>query len=417
MSHRKYYQSHHSESTVNKQEGEVVLLDFDVGQPEFSPPGILSLTRVVAPILSPPHVYMVNDMNLKENMKQNCHLDSYFFGETSSKSDPTMFTSLVSKVMDSYNTHLTSTIGPSTSLGKEDLHGDNKKKQENTIYSKEYPQTLIVNTDGWVKGMGAEILSTIIDIVNPTHIIQILGHSKAKCFDLPSYCIPNECHLHVIETFSRGQNQLRETIQSSESFSRMPKITNNPGHAKSARLHALRFRAYFLGGADKLHSFQDIQFTHSGFKDPNGLLASIVGKMRPYTISLDSINFCIKAEEADIRDYLNANEKQSLTLDGLDATVVALCSTNNISHHEDLLHCPDEERLENILQQQTPRCLGLGIIRSIDRKRRLFYVLTPLLLSSLQSVNVIVGGGKYCCLLNFFAGWKRSLFFLSISMF
>jgi hypothetical protein len=72
----------------------------------------------------------------------------------------------------------------------------------------EYSQTpLIVNADGWVKCLGYEILSAIIEISNPDHIVQILGNTKAKSFDLTSFHSfnnSNSCSrrcVHTIQSF------------------------------------------------------------------------------------------------------------------------------------------------------------------------------------------------------------------------
>jgi polynucleotide 5'-kinase involved in rRNA processing len=32
---------------------------------------------------------------------------------------------------------------------------------------------LVVNTDGWVKGLGQELLGAVIDVVAPAHILQV----------------------------------------------------------------------------------------------------------------------------------------------------------------------------------------------------------------------------------------------------
>ena len=45
---------------------------------------------------------------------------------------------------------------------------------------------LVVNCDGWVKGMGSEVLGALIQVVKPTHILRIQGTSKSKKFEMPS---------------------------------------------------------------------------------------------------------------------------------------------------------------------------------------------------------------------------------------
>lgn len=67
---------------------------------------------------------------------------------------------------------------------------------------------LIVNTNGWVKGMGFEILSTVIDVVNPGHIAQIIGSTKAKLFDLSLHYVTNQA-IHVLSSHSISKKELK----------------------------------------------------------------------------------------------------------------------------------------------------------------------------------------------------------------
>lgn len=378
-------------SSKNKKK-EVMVMDCDVGQPEFHPSGLVSLLRISEPIFSPPHVHM---MMLKDNqIKQNTSnqksqiWDSYFFGETSSKADPTLYTTLIDKLMHSYESYnQTNDLLDLDSLVDE-------QEQEDTDSTTIPP--LIVNTDGWVKGMGAEILTTIIDIVQPTHIIQIKGHNKAKQFDLPAYSIPKYCQVYSVPTFQRGQNQLmakslsfHDDDQRENNYyehRNLPKIMNNAGHAKSIHLRALRLCTYFMGGASYLHTIPHLEFASSGFLDRNGIFASTIAKQCPYAVSFDDVQFCTTVEET--RDLLRLDEQRrdGYVLDGLNGSIVALCSNTTSNDREN--HSASDR------SNTIPRCLGLGLVRSIDKRRRLFYILTPVSPQTLEHVNCLLGGGK-----------------------
>ena len=43
---------------------------------------------------------------------------------------------------------------------------------------------LVINTMGWVKGMGLDLLNQIIAMSRPEHILQIVGNSEKKRFSL-----------------------------------------------------------------------------------------------------------------------------------------------------------------------------------------------------------------------------------------
>jgi hypothetical protein len=52
-------------------------------------------------------------------------------------------------------------------------------------------------------------------------------------------------------------------------------------------------------------------------------------------------------------------------------------------------------------------CLGLGIIHSIDAERKKFYIITPVPLASLQSVNTLVQTGLAMPASFFLKVWQR----------
>jgi polynucleotide 5'-hydroxyl-kinase GRC3/NOL9 len=165
----------------------VAILDLDSGQPKFSPPGLLTLSIVSKPIMSDPPMHIICiGQGCKNRDKGNATnengvtekvIASYFSGDITSKADPNTYIHIANKLM-----------------------GD------------EYSQTpLIVNTDGWVKGLGYKILSAIIGMSNPAHIVQILGNTKAKSFDLTSFHYANDDNpcsrcVHTIQSFDKYSN-------------------------------------------------------------------------------------------------------------------------------------------------------------------------------------------------------------------
>ncbi|EED92515.1 predicted protein, partial [Thalassiosira pseudonana CCMP1335] len=109
---------------------QVAILDVDCGQSELSPPGMMTLTILSRPLLSDPPLHMV--------------LASYFYGDITSKADPDTFINMTTQLMRTYAKLV---AGSSTAC------------------------PLVVNTDGWVKGLGAEILAAVIGATNPCHVV------------------------------------------------------------------------------------------------------------------------------------------------------------------------------------------------------------------------------------------------------
>ncbi|KAM6569841.1 hypothetical protein CsatB_017826 [Cannabis sativa] len=139
--------SRHLLNVLLKRYKKVAYLDTDVGQSEFTTPGFLSLTVVdkLTPDLTIPC--------LKTPER------SFFFGDTSSKRDPKGYLSYISALYDYY---------------RKEYSTANKEKTTKS----ELP--LVVNTPGWVKGVGYEILVDMLKYIAPTHVVKINISTKNK---------------------------------------------------------------------------------------------------------------------------------------------------------------------------------------------------------------------------------------------
>jgi len=392
---------------LTKQTSEVAILDLDSGQPELSPPGMLTLTVLKRPLLSdPPMNMVVGGCNIHNDDERFHHEAAYFFGDVTSKSDPDTFIQMVSQLMQQY----------------EKLNAE-----------KETPIPLIVNTDGWVKGFGYEILSAIIGAINPGHVVQILGNTKAKSFDMSSHVLlPSECigsnrkgmqqrHVHVIQSYDGG------TFAEYDDGNKSRRMSENSGYAESAtgtllatasdhRTH--RLCAYFVGGYEKmtsLHSRIDSEIEPVSFHKEKGLIDanSIIGwtlaSMLPYAVPFQSVRLFAPSGLLDstfemgctwnVAGHLASND----VLDSLNGAIVGLCR-NQFERNN-----PHAEFNSEIGAPILP-CVGLGIIRSIDRNRRIFYILTPVNSKLLEGVKCFVGGNIGLPLECVFRGTKSDSF-------
>jgi len=392
----------------------VSVLDCDVGQPEFTPPGIASLTLVPKPILSPPCVHMsmtsplsssssfpsgikkkkiktklsnVQDNNIYEK-KYQC-LSSFFFGDVLSKSDPLRYLNILGQLKSSYDEY-------------------NNNHRHNKL-------PLVVNTDGWVKGLGNEILGNIIQLINPTHIIQIMGSTRTKMFYLPQLVPPasstpddqqqqqqqqeysdHGAQIFTVDSYSLNNNN--KQITSNRNLTNYSKIQST-----SADLRCLKLCCYFLpGGYSSIFEHHHLRKNNmnntrnnvntsvffqsqAGIIDRYGVIAKKVSEMKPYVVSIDNIEICLEESDSGdvgIRDYINSQEYDTLSLDCLNGSVVGLLCRNVSS--ESSSH----------ISVETPQCLGLGIVRSIDTRQRLLFILSPLSLEEIQQTNLIHAGGK-----------------------
>ncbi|ORY84446.1 hypothetical protein BCR37DRAFT_378475 [Protomyces lactucae-debilis] len=124
----------------------VLYIDLDPGQPQFSPPGIMS-----AYLLMTPAHFMLSTGPIWKRPPQ--HLRSHWIGETSAKEDPSHYFECALDLIR---------------------------------IVERYPQAVVtINTPGWVKGTGLELLSSIIaaslQALSDTRIhVLHLGHSDLQ---------------------------------------------------------------------------------------------------------------------------------------------------------------------------------------------------------------------------------------------
>ncbi|CAL4949880.1 unnamed protein product [Urochloa decumbens] len=121
--------------------GKVGYLDIDVGQPEFTPPGFVSL-----------HVFEKQAKDLTILYLHN-PTRCFFFGDICAKRNPKL---LLSYIFDLYDYFL---------------------KEFYCFLDVDYPDKsaipLVINTSGWVKGTGLHVLTEMLKYVSPTHVIRV----------------------------------------------------------------------------------------------------------------------------------------------------------------------------------------------------------------------------------------------------
>jgi polynucleotide 5'-hydroxyl-kinase GRC3/NOL9 len=229
----------------------VALLDCDAGQPEMSPPGMLTLTLIHKPLLSPPHHHMVLG---EASLVTKQHANACFYGHVSSKADPSLYLQCISKLLQSY-----------TQVVKEDYDGDESKLP------------LLVNMDGWVKGMGFEILSAALNAVQPNHVIQLLGEVRSKVFDLTNVLQDGSAILHEAHSYRSSS----VTHESSISVAPVAAI-------QSSMYRSLRLCTYFMKSPE---IWDRIEFGQYGIGDYECEIGQTLASMEPYAVSMDSVQY------------------------------------------------------------------------------------------------------------------------------
>ena len=377
----------------------VAYMDCDLGQPELTPPGQVSLHLLDAPVVGPPHA------NLRRPEL------AYFVGTTSSKPEPLLYSAAVRALAE---------------------HAAAGQQQAASFAGDGLPsRPLVVNTDGWVKGMGEDLLGAVIDAVRPRHIVQILGSSTAKTFELDR--LPQGCQLHRVGAWSPIALPARGTPA--------------PARPSPQDLRTLRLVAYFLGrgcaaaddardegaggpdravgatydleggfaAADGSRDGGSMGATRNGgagelvsaslrggaVYDQEHEVAALLAARRPRRVPWRAVQVRVMNGSVPPSHVPHAVNGALVGLvavpgkpwEGGGAAAAAGVAAGAASGSSSCGAAPPAGPGPACLAQ-TPLspCVGLGIVRSVDTEKRVFYVLTPEPVEVLKGVNVLVVG-------------------------
>ncbi|KAM0034735.1 putative P-loop containing nucleoside triphosphate hydrolase [Helianthus debilis subsp. tardiflorus] len=270
----------------------VAYLDSDVGQPEFTPPGCLSLTILdsEATDMKPP--------------PERC----FFFGDISSKRDPQIYLTYIFALYDHYST---------TNSGV----------------------PLIVNTSGWVKGIGYDVLVDMLNHIAPSHVVNIRISAKSK--NLPSGAFWSQ------DGDARAITLLEINSARQDSLNRSVLVHKDSSHMRDLSI-VTYFRQCFCGDMN-MSSIKEI--------------ALALAAHSPYEVSVSAVNI----------KHLHCEVPKAEIFYSLNASIVGLAVNSEGSEHP-------------------PRCVGLGIVRGIDTSRRVLYIITPVPSNVLEEVDVLLQG-------------------------
>ncbi|CUS12268.1 unnamed protein product, partial [Tuber aestivum] len=146
----------------------IYYLDVDPGQPSFTLPSFLSLHVLKRPILGPPFTSPLLPKDL---------ITAHHIGYISPREDPSAYIRAILALLSDYRSAALTDPGP-----------------------------LLINSAGWVKSLGLELLQEIIQASCTTDIIYItpaLGHSIPITDVLPP---TNPPRVHVLESSSTSEN-------------------------------------------------------------------------------------------------------------------------------------------------------------------------------------------------------------------
>lgn len=281
----------------------VAYLDTDVGQPEFAPPGCLSLTILDTETLD------------SKILPERC----YFFGDISSKRDPEIYLTYIFALYDHY------------------------RKQYNQ-FSTESPSNngvpLIVNTPGWVKGIGYDVLVDMLKHIAPSHVVNICISAVSK--NLPSGAFwshdGDAGQVTLIEINSARQDSLNRSVL----------VQKDSRHLRDLSI-VMYFKQCFPSDMN-INSIKEI--------------SQALAAHPPYEVSVSAVNI----------KHLHFQVPKEEIFYSLNASIVGLAVDSESEH--------------------LPLCVGLGIVRGVDSLRGVgvVYIITPVPQDVLEDVDVLLQG-------------------------
>lgn len=340
-------------SLLNSQK-ELYFLECDVGQTEFTPPGLISLNRVCSPLLGPPFAHLRQPER------------SVFFGDISPKDRPEFYIKCINNVYQTYADH----------------------------YRNKIP--LIVNTQGWVKGMGVPLLLDVIRMVQPSHIIQLnyssqenVNKNLARLTDdflmnTPGWALTVADESQHSNNQSDGTENLEENEQGSSSVPINPVVLQIDSTSESRGRDSSTSK---FGAPDQrtlvLLSYFSRTITNNAApeacEDPSTFNATSLMSCIPYQIPWNCVAIHVIHTEVAWDQILYS----------INASVVGLAQTRS-----DEMYRQEDDNYTPFFLAESPvtECIGLGIVRNIDPARKLLYVLTPVPLETLHRVNTLLKG-------------------------
>ncbi|XP_014669777.1 PREDICTED: polynucleotide 5'-hydroxyl-kinase NOL9-like [Priapulus caudatus] len=291
----------------------VAYLECDIGQTEFTPSGCISLHIVTTPVIGPPFTHQRKPYRM-------C-----YYGHIAAQEDPVHYVACVKYVYQAY-----------------------VKLRRDRV-------PLIVNTMGWNRGMGLNLLVDVINITQPTHVVQFVHSSPNK--NLP---LVNEeflsCTPGMVYEQRALSNHRHLLVESYEEYHQRKKQYKPEDHRH------LSFLAY-MG--------KMLDFTVTGKSLP-------LEALQPYSLPWSAVGIHVS----------HAVIPNSLALLSLNASVVALCAADP----KEMLSSEDETLPRFFHSTPVCKCFGFGIVRGIDPVQKVFYILTPVPFADLGKVNTLLKG-------------------------
>lgn len=347
----------HAANAICGVRGHCAWLDLDCGQPELTAPGLVSLTILRAPLLGPPQTHQASGAEFAGAPAMPVY--SRFVGDISPQGDPDAYLEGVFACIDAWS-----------ALGG---HADERPP-------------LVVNTSGWVKGLGLELAEDALRRIGRVvvdrgdfHVVNINSHVASRnvedgvrwfCDERTTVDVKMYEVAAGFGTAPKGADAEADDtsvdtyeVNPNESSSRVRKareVKTKRSANDSRALCWLAWSRQTVATCDEQPRQGALVVDVDGENEVFASTALDLMAATPWRVSFDDVKIHVLQGDLDSREALIA----------LNGAVVGLLKSSTSGSE----------------------CVGLGVVRGIDVDERFFYVLTPVPSDKLACVETLALG-------------------------
>ncbi|ODV84179.1 hypothetical protein CANARDRAFT_8856 [[Candida] arabinofermentans NRRL YB-2248] len=303
---------------------EIKVLDVDPGQTEYSNPDCISLSNHDSPIFG---LYMPCESNSTKNE---------YIGFNTPQREPLNYI----------------------------------KKLKNLINELNEDSIVLINTPGWIKGFGIELLKEITNLITPTHLIYLTNNLTSNDETIENELLNNLKYdkLIKVQSFQLGNNNSTDIVKYSPAQIRNFKLLSYLHYDSNTKKY--NFEPLISKSPLKI-SYFDSKMNTNDIINFNGI-CSISILDNGFNLNHLDIIECLECQivaiiSIELDEYLNLNEQ--------------LINSNLISMNENL---PNLIKDSNILNDYPYDLLGLGLIHSVNTVENYINLYTPINMNSLK---------------------------------
>ncbi|KAK7951033.1 Polynucleotide 5'-hydroxyl-kinase [Apiospora aurea] len=333
--------TYYSTSTKRRHAQGIVVLDLDPGQPEYCIAGQIGLVHVTEPLLGPSFCRPLPGSGVNI-------LRSHTLASMSPASDTSLY---ILAAIDLFN-HYRNRLGNCP---------------------------LVINTAGWVQGIGLDLLTSLVDALRPTDLV---------------YMAPGPVDI---------VRSLQESAQGV--FTQLPSQTTQNSSRTAAQLRTMQTMSYFHAETvPKVHPTWNVspltmvapwQIKYSG--PSQGILGIMCyGYQTPPNLLADAINGTILAV-VEIENPMAF--RYGLSEDAMDLDSQPPSSSQGLT----TVSTPEGLPFINVATTLDPKysqTIGLALVRGIDVENNILQILTPISDEKIEEINekqgqIVLVSGKF----------------------